>query len=194
MDIMRKDLQHMQRMEDMKRKVEVENSMKARAREQRFQNCKVKRYYEEFRLQQRAKMLKKTTEEELIFKRLFNESLKIQKERMLDLKRYAKEKSELNNKTQLNQIASIENFYKNRFDLMNEKVSKDKKDMQIRDKAQHQILSSLKNQVKGKLESDIRDLQDQMSQDRDHIYWREMDAKRVQSELYKANYIKPKAK
>lgn len=194
MDIMRKDLQHMQRMEDMKRKVDVENSMKAKAREQRFQNAKVKRYYEEFRLQQRAKMLKKTTEEELIFKRLFNESLKIQKERMLDLKRYAKEKSELNNKQQLNQIASIENFYKNRFDLMNEKLAADKKNMQIRDKAQHQILSSLKNQVKGKLETDIRDLQDQMSQDRDHIYWREMDAKRVQAELYKANYIKPKVK
>ena len=38
MEIMRKDIQHMQRMEDMKRKVEVENSMRAKAREQRFQN------------------------------------------------------------------------------------------------------------------------------------------------------------
>lgn len=127
MEIMRKDIQHMQRMEDMKRKVEVENSMKAKAREQRFQNARVKRYYEEFRLQQRAKMLKKTTQEELIFKNLFNESLKIQKERILDLKRYAKEKAELSQKQQLNQISSIENFYKNKFDLLNEKLVTEKK-------------------------------------------------------------------
>jgi len=107
----------MQRMEDMKRKVEAENSMKARAREQRFQNARLKRYFEEFRLQQRAKMLKQTTGEEMVFKRLFNESLKIQKERLLELRRYAKEKAELSSRQQLDQIASIENFYKNRFDL-----------------------------------------------------------------------------
>ena len=131
MEIMRKDIQHMQRMEDMKRKVEVENSMRAKAREQRFQNAKVKRYFEEFRLQQRAKMLKKTTREELIFKNLFNESLKIQKERMLDLKRYAKEKAELSQKQQLNQISSIESFYKNKFDLLNEKLANEKKNGRI---------------------------------------------------------------
>jgi len=191
MDIMRKDLQHLQRIQDLKRKTEVENSMKSRQREQRFQTAKVKRYYEEFRLQQRAKMLKKTTGEELVFKKLFNESLKIQKERLLELKRYAKEKSELNTKEQLNQIKSIENFYKNKFDLLNEQLNKDREETMCRDKAQHLVLSKMKLQVKKKLETDIRDLQDQMAQDKDSVYWREMDAKRIQQELYSANYYKP---
>lgn len=92
MDILRKDLTHIQRMQDLKRKQQVENSMKARMREQRFQNAKIKRYSEEFRLQQRSKMLKQATSEELVFKKLFIESLKIQKERMLEIKKYAKEK------------------------------------------------------------------------------------------------------
>lgn len=48
----------------------------------------------------------------------------------------------------------------------------------------------MKNQVKHKLETDIRDLQFQMSEDKDHIHWREMDAKRVQSDLYRASYLK----
>ena len=190
MEIMRKDLQHMQRMEDLKRKVEVENSMKAKAREQRCQNAKVKRYYDEFRLQQRAKMLKKSTEEELVFKNLFHESMKIQKERMLELKRYAKEKAELSDRQQLNEIVSIENFYKTRFELLNERLQADKQATQVRDKAQHGILNKMKSQVKHKLEADIRDLQSQMCQDKDHIYWREMDAKRIQAEIYKANYTK----
>ncbi len=190
MDIMRKDLQHMQRMEDMKRKVEAENSMKARAREQRFQNARLKRYFEEFRLQQRAKMLKQTTGEEMVFKRLFNESLKIQKERLLELRRYAKEKAELSSRQQLDQIASIENFYKNRFDLLEEKVRAEKAGAEVREKAQHRVLCGMKSEVKGKLEADIRDLQEQMARDKDHVYWREMDAKRVQAEMYKASYTR----
>jgi len=44
--------------------------------------------------------------------------------------------------------------------------------------------------VKGKLEADIRDLQEQMARDKDHVYWREMDAKRVQAEMYKASYTR----
>ena len=191
MDIMRKDLQHLQRVQDMKRKTEVENSMKSRQREQRFQTAKVKRYYEEFRLQHRAKMLKKTTSEELIFKKLFNESLKLQKERLFELKRYAKEKSEINTKAQLNQIESIENFYKNKFDLLNEQLNRDKQDTLVRERAQHVILNKMKKNVRKKLETDIRDLQDQMAQDKDSVHWREMDAKRIQMELYSASYYKP---
>ena len=118
MDIMRKELAHMQRIQDLKRKQQVENSLKAKMREQRFTSVKVKKYYEEFRLEQRAKMLKQTTSEELIFKRLFNKSLKFQKERILELKKYAKEKNELNSKNQLNQMESIENYYKTKFDLL----------------------------------------------------------------------------
>jgi len=164
--------------------------MKARAREQRFQNARLKRYFEEFRLQQRAKMLKQTTGEEMVFKRLFNESLKIQKERLLELRRYAKEKAELSSRQQLDQIASIENFYKNRFDLLEEKVRAEKAGAEVREKAQHRVLCGMKSEVKGKLEADIRDLQEQMARDKDHVYWREMDAKRVQAEMYKASYTR----
>jgi hypothetical protein len=188
MDIMRKDLEHLKRMEDLKRKQLVENSMKAKAREQRFQNAKIKRYLDEFRLQQRAKLLKQQTSEELIFKKLFNESLKIQKDRMLDLKKYAKEKNELNLKQQLNQIESMENFYKNKFEMLNEQMKKEKDSNTIRERAQHVILNKLKNQVKNKMETEIRDLQDQMCRDKDFLYWRELDADKIKDEIYSANY------
>ncbi len=60
----------------------------------------------------------------------------------------------------------------------------------MRDRAQHRVLCGMKKEVKGKLESDIRDLQKQMADDKDHIYWREMDAKRLQADIYKASYVK----
>ena len=190
MDLMRKELTHMQRMQELKRKQQVDNAMKAKAREQRCQSAKIKRYYEEFRLKQRARLLKQTHSEELIFKQMFNESLKLQKERMLELKRYTKEKNELNSKQQLDKIESIENFYKNKFNLLNEKMVKEKEDILVREKAQHLILNSMKVQVKSKLESDIVDLQEQMCRDKDFLYWRQMDANRVKGELNKASYFK----
>ena len=190
MDLMRKELTHMQRMQDLKRKQQVDNAMKAKAREQRCQSAKIKRYYEEFRLKQRARLLKQTHSEELIFKQMFNESLKLQKERMLELKRYTKEKDELNSKQQLDKIESIENFYKNKFNLLNEKMVKEKQDILIREKAQHLVLSNMKVQVRSKLESDIVDLQEQMCRDKDFLYWRQMDANRVKGELNKASYFR----
>jgi centrosomal protein CEP95 len=170
----------------------VENSMKATVREQRFQNAKVKRYLDEFRLQQRAKLLKQQTSEELIFKKLFNESLKIQKERMLDLQKYAKEKSELNLKQQLNQIESIENYYKNKFSMLNEHMRSEKDSNLIRERAQQVVLGKLKKQVQTKLEGEVRTIQDQMCRDKDFLYWRQLDADRLKNELLTANYVKPK--
>ncbi|RNA44890.1 centrosomal of 95 kDa-like [Brachionus plicatilis] len=194
MEIMRKELDHIERQQDMKRKQLVENSLKAKTREQRFQSAKVKRYFEEFRTQQRAKMLKQKTSEELIFKKLFNESLKIQKERMLELKKYAKEKNDINRRQQINQIKSIENFYKNKFDLLNEQMKREKDENQLRDGAQHLVLSKMKSQVKNKLEDDIRDLQDQMYRDKDFLYWRQLDADRLKQDIQKASYFRPMSK
>ena len=62
MDIMRKELEHMQRMQDLKRKQQIDNQMKAKQREQRCQTAKIKRYYEEFRLKQRARLIKQNTQ------------------------------------------------------------------------------------------------------------------------------------
>jgi centrosomal protein CEP95 len=124
---------------------------------------------------------------------MFNESLKLQKERMLEMKRYAKEKSQLSAKEQLNKIESIENFYKNKFALLDEKMRREKEEVSLREKAQHLALSNMKTQVKSKLEKDIVDLQEQMCRDKDFLYWRQMDANRVKMDVNKAKYFKTNA-
>ena len=124
---------------------------------------------------------------------MFNESLKLQKERMLEMKRYAKEKSQLSAKEQLNKIESIENFYKNKFALLDEKMRREKEEVSLREKAQHLALSNMKTQVKSKLEKDIVDLQEQMCRDKDFLYWRQMVANRVKMNVNKAKYFKTNA-
>lgn len=124
---------------------------------------------------------------------MFNESLKLQKERMLEMKRYAKEKSQLSANEQLNKVESIENFYKNKFALLDEKMRREKEEVSLREKAQHLALSNMKTQVKSKLEKDIVDLQEQMCRDKDFLYWRQMDANRVKMDVNKAKYFKTNA-
>jgi hypothetical protein len=62
---------------------------------------------------------------------------------------------------------------------LNEKIKKEKVDNEIREKSQHEILTKMKSQMKNKLESDIRDLQSQLCNDEDFMYWRKLDADRV---------------
>jgi hypothetical protein len=89
----------------------------------------------------------------------------------------------------INQIESIENYYKNKFDLLNEHLQHEhKQDTQIREKAQHEILGKMKSQLRKKLETDIRDLQDQLCKDEDNLYWREKDADQLQKVLKFARF------
>jgi centrosomal protein CEP95 len=188
MNIMRKELTYIHRVEEMKRKREAENSLKARLREQRSQSARVKKHISEFKQEQSAKMLKNSTREELVFKRLFDEAMRIQRERVQELRKYAKEKSELSTKRQLEQIESIENYYKNKFDMLNERMRAESEECQMREQAKRQMLTSMRRQLKNKLENDIRQMQAQMCQEEDSLHWRQMDADTFKRELYKANY------
>lgn len=137
-------------------------------------------------------MLKQTTNEELIFKRLFDECLKLQKERMLEMKKYSQEKCQLMMRDQLNKIHSIENGYKNKLDLFNEKFQSDKKEAELRERAQSLVLSKAKLEIKNKLEGQVRNMQDLMSKDQDFLHWRQMDADLAKVKVQKADYLKQK--
>ena len=189
MELMRADLAHLERVKDMKHKRLLENAMKAKQRDERFRSCRVKRHLAEFRQEQRARMLRQATSEELIFKRLFIESIKLQKERMLEMKKYAKEKNAVYLRSQLDQIQSIENAYKNKFNLLNEKMEMEKSKALVREKAQRLILNKMNKSLKTKLESDIRDLQEQIYRDKDFLHWRQLDADNVREKILKADYI-----
>jgi hypothetical protein len=183
MENMRKDLFHMERIAYIQKTKKLENAMKSKQREQRFQNAKTKRYYQEMCLKKKARLLKQATCEELIFKNLFNEISKLQKERILELKSYAKEKFEENNENELNKVKSIENFYRRKFDLINEKMKTGKCDSVLKQKSQHNNLKKINLEYRNKLESQILDLQEQLCRDKDFLYWRELEANRIKSDL-----------
>jgi hypothetical protein len=133
-------------------------------------------------------MLKQSTNEELVFKRLFEESLKLQKERMLEMKKYVREKSDLVQREQNNKIQSIENAYKNKFAQLNEKMKAEKNEKKMRDQGQKVAISKVKRTDRRRLVNEIGDLQEQMAVDKDSLYWRQVDAERAKLKVLKASY------
>ena len=133
-------------------------------------------------------MLKQSTNEELVFKRLFEESLKFQKERMLEMKKYVREKSDLVQREQNNKIQSIENAYKNKFAQLNEKMKAEKNEKKMRDQGQKVAISKVKRTDRRRLVNEIGDLQEQMAVDKDSLYWRQVDAERAKLKVLKASY------
>ena len=183
MEIVRSEQVSQQRKDDLRRKQQIESSIKARQREQRSQNARIRRYYEEYRMQQKLRMIKHSAEEEMIIKRLFSDIFKTQKERILDLKKYAKDKYHLNNARQMAELESIENFYKNKFNMIKEEMSREKTELEVREKSQQSVLSTLRKNLGKKLETEIKDLQKQLCDSESTIHWRNMDADRLKKEL-----------
>ena len=136
----------------------------------------------------RARMLKQATNEELVFKHLFEESLKLQKDRMLEMKKYVREKSDIVKREQTNKIQSIENAYRNKFEQLDEVMKAENEEKKTRDEGQKIAINKLKRQNKKRLVNEISDLQEQMALDKDSIYWRQLDADRAKLKVVKASY------
>ena len=72
---------------------------------------------------------------------MFEEGLEIQKSRVRDLRKYAKDKRDQLQNYQRNQIASLENYYRDQFEILAEDLKKEKKDLKLRDEAQSRVNS-----------------------------------------------------
>ncbi|KAI2584638.1 centrosomal protein 95, partial [Homo sapiens] len=75
-----------------------------------------------------------------IFKKLFEEGLNIQKQRLRDLRNYAKEKRDEQRRRHQDELDSMENYYKDQFSLLAEAISQEHQELKAREKSQAQVL------------------------------------------------------
>ncbi|XP_033630003.1 centrosomal protein of 95 kDa-like isoform X1 [Asterias rubens] len=186
--IMKKELGHNQRMREIKETQAKDRAVQTKVQEQRQVNARARRYYEEFRLRSKSRMMKRKTREEQIFKRLFEDGLKIQKARIHDLRNYAREKREESSRRQQDEIDSLENYYRNQFSMLAEAIATERYELQVRDTAQTKVMERMKRDMRRKMEQEIRDVQEQMYQDEDTEYFRQLEADRLRGDLQVASY------
>lgn len=110
--LVKKEYEHNKRLQDFKDRIHRQKLTLSKIKENRQQSVRARKYYDDYRVQLRAKMMRMRTREEMIFKKLFEEGLQIQKQRLRDLRNYAKEKRDEQKRQHQNELDSMENYYK----------------------------------------------------------------------------------
>ena len=83
--------------QDIQLKQSAERILKSKLRDQRIQQARVRRYFQQYCLDQRKRLLKKRTNEELILKQAYKDSIRIQRERLREMNKYKQEYNTLFN-------------------------------------------------------------------------------------------------
>ncbi|XP_073516420.1 centrosomal protein of 95 kDa isoform X2 [Phyllobates terribilis] len=181
--LVQREQEHSQRLKDFKDRIRLQKSAQNRQRENRQQVARAKRYYDDYHVQLRAKLLRARTREERMFGQLFAEGLELQKQRLRQVRSYAKEQREEQRRRHQDELESMENYYKDQFSMMADAVSQEQQQLQTREKAQSKNLHQMKRELRAKMEKEIQDLQEMILRTDEDAFFRELEAERLQRRL-----------
>ncbi|BFZ17567.1 hypothetical protein BsWGS_20607 [Bradybaena similaris] len=188
-EIMRKQLEHSRRLQELREQKQQQVKMRNKTHEKRIQSARARRFYNEYQVRARAKVLKRRTKEEMVFRELFKDALNIQRERVKDIRKYASDQRRRQEQQRQNEIDSLENFYHNQFEMLAERLAQEHLETQLRDAAQNQMLERMKKELRNKMETEIKQYQEQIIRnDDDDAYFRQADADRLKQYLHTARY------
>uniref|UniRef100_UPI00398F743A centrosomal protein of 95 kDa-like n=1 Tax=Pristiophorus japonicus TaxID=55135 RepID=UPI00398F743A len=187
-DIIKKEQDHNLRLKEFKERIRQQKSAQNKMKEQRQQIARAKKYHNDYHVQLRAKMMRARTREEKIFKNLFEDGLEIQKQRLRELKTYAKEKRQEHKNRQKEELQSMENYYRDQFLMLAETLAQERQKVHIRETAQNKVLQKLKQELRAKMEKEIQELQEMIIRDDDDLYFRELEAERLERQLKMASF------
>ncbi|KAM9045966.1 centrosomal protein of 95 kDa isoform 3-T3 [Megaptera novaeangliae] len=186
--LIKKEYEHNKRLQDFKDRIHRQKLTQSKIKENRQQIVRARKYYDDYRVQLRSKMMRMRTREEMIFRKLFEEGLQIQKQRLRDLRNYAKEKRDEQKRQHQNELDSMENYYKDQFSLLAEAISQERQELKAREKSQAQMLYKVKRELRSKMEKEIQQLQYMITQNDDDAFFRELEAERFESRLHLASF------
>ncbi|NXY53798.1 CEP95 protein, partial [Callaeas wilsoni] len=186
--IIKREQDHSKRLQEIKQRIYRQKWAQNKVTEKRQQVARARKYYEDYRVQLRAKLMRARTREEKIFKNLFEEGLEIQKQRLRDLRVYAQEKRDEQRREHQIELESLENYYKDQFSMLAEAISQEFQEIQTREKAQAQMLQKTKRELRSKMEKEIQQLQAAIMHNDDDTFFQELEADRLRSRLQMASF------
>ncbi|XP_037620614.1 centrosomal protein of 95 kDa-like isoform X1 [Sebastes umbrosus] len=187
-EIIRKEQDHKRRLGDFKERMKQQKSTQNRLKEQRQQMARAKKYHSDYHVQHRARLLRARTKEERMFRQLFEEGLELQKVRLREQKAYAKEQRMEHQRRHQDQIKSMENYYKDQFSLLAEKLAEERQDIQVRKKAQEKALLKMKRELRSRMEREIGELQEIIVQNDEDDHFQDLEVQRLRSRVQMASF------
>ncbi|NWI83668.1 CEP95 protein, partial [Dryoscopus gambensis] len=186
--IIKREQEHSKRLQEIRQRIYRQKWAQNKVTERRQQVARARKYYEDYRVQLRARMMRERTREAKIFKNLFEEGLEIQKQRLGDLRVYAQEKRDEQRREHQNELESLENYYKDQFSMLAEAISQEFQEIQTREKAQAQMLQKARKELRSKMEKEIQQLQAAIIHNDDDTFFQELEADRLRTRLQMASF------
>lgn len=187
-EITRKDQEHNRRLRDFKEGIQQQKSTQNRLREQRQQIARAKKYHSDYHVQHRARLMRARTKEERMFRQLFEEGLEVQKVRLREQRAYAREQRLEHQKRHQDHIKSMENYYKDQFSLLAEKLAQERQEIQVRKKAQEKALLKMKRELRSRMEREIGKLQKIIVQNDEDDHFQELEVQRLRNRVQVASF------
>lgn len=186
-EINRKEQEHGKRLREFKERIQQQKSTQSKLRDQRQQIARAKKYHNDYHVQHRARLMRARTKEERMFRQLFEEGLAIQKDRLREQRSYAREQQLEHQRRQGDYIRSMENYYKDQFSLLAEKLAQERQEIQVRKKAQEKALLKMKRELRSRMEREIQDLQ-KIIIENDDEHFQELDVQRLRNRVHLASF------
>ncbi|XP_044047141.1 centrosomal protein of 95 kDa-like isoform X2 [Siniperca chuatsi] len=187
-EINRKDQDHNRRLRDFKERIQQQKSTQNRLREQRQQIARAKKYHNDYHVQHRARLMRARTKEERTFRQLFEEGLELQKIRLREQRDFAREQRLEHQRRHQDQIESMENYYKDQFSLLAEKLAQERQEIQVRKKAQEKALLKMKRELRSRMEREIGELQKIIIQNDEDDHFQDLEVQRLRNRVQVASF------
>ncbi|KAM4594236.1 centrosomal protein of 95 kDa-like isoform 1-T1 [Fundulus diaphanus] len=187
-DLVRKDQDHNRRLTEFRDRIQQQKSVQNKLREQRQQIARAKKYHNDYHVQHRARLMRARTKEERMFRQLFEEGLELQKLRLREQRAFAKEQRLEHRRRHQDQMESLENYYKDQFSLLAEKLSQEREEIQARKKAQEKALLKMKRELRSRMEREIRDLQRIIIQNDEDDHFQDLEIQRLRNRVHMASF------
>uniref|UniRef100_A0A8D3B6V9 Centrosomal protein 95 n=1 Tax=Scophthalmus maximus TaxID=52904 RepID=A0A8D3B6V9_SCOMX len=187
-DIVRKDQDHSRRLRDFKERIQQQKSTQSRLREQRQQIARAKKYHNDYHVQHRARLMRARTKEERMFRNMFEEGLELQKVRLREQRAYVKEQRLEHQRQHQDHIKSMENYYKDQFSLLAEKLAEERQDILVRKNAQEKALLKMKRELRSKMEREIGELQKIIIQNNEDDFIQDLEVQRLRNRVHVASF------
>uniref|UniRef100_A0A1A7XSZ5 Centrosomal protein 95kDa n=1 Tax=Iconisemion striatum TaxID=60296 RepID=A0A1A7XSZ5_9TELE len=187
-ELNRKDQDHKKRLREFKDRVQQQKSVQNKLREQRQQIARAKKYHNEYHVQHRARLMKARTKEERMFRQLFEEGLELQKLRLREQRAYARDQRVEHQQRRQDQIESMENYYKDQFSLIAEKLAQEREEIQVRKKAQEKALLKMKQELRSRMEREISNLQKIIIQNDEEDHFQDLEVQRLRNQVHMASF------
>jgi hypothetical protein len=102
------------------------------------------------------------------------------------MKKYKQEYNALFLQRYRNQLESLENYYRQRLNMFKELEQQESAIQRANDREDKLELNKQRVQLRQQLESDIKQLQDQLNQNDDYVHYRQLDLERLKDNLIQA--------